>query len=91
MKAGIHPDYRFVCFRDISCGFEFITRSTVKARDTVEIDGVEYPLVTIDISSESHPFYTGTQKIMDTAGRVERFYRKYGLEAPSDDEEAAEG
>ena len=79
MREGIHPEYRAVVFRDVSCDFQFITRSTIKTQDTIEVDGVEYPLVKIDISSESHPFYTGTQKILDTEGRVDRFYRKYGL------------
>ncbi len=79
MREGIHPEYRFVVFRDVSCDFEFLTRSTIKTNDTCEYNGETYPLVTIDISSKSHPFYTGTQKILDTEGRVERFYRKYGL------------
>lgn len=85
MKSGIHPDYRLVAFHDASCDKTFLTRSTVEARDTMEIDGVTYPKVSLDISSESHPFYTGTQKIMDTAGRVERFYQKYGFQRPDDD------
>lgn len=80
MKPDIHPsNYRFVAFRDISCDFEFITKSCVDTDKTTEIDGVEYPLVVLDISSESHPFYTGTQKIIDTEGRVDRFYKKYGF------------
>ena len=82
MKSDIHPEYRFVVFRDVSCDFEFITRSCVQTRETTTVDGTEYPLVVLDISSESHPFYTGTQKIMDTEGRVERFYRKYGFAKP---------
>lgn len=90
MKADIHPSYRFVMFRDISCDFEFVTRSCVKTRDTGTFEGEEYPLVTIDISSKSHPFYTGTQKILDTEGRVERFYRKYGLASPASAEESEE-
>ncbi len=77
MKKDIHPDYRYVVFRDDSADFQMITRSTITTRDTVEVDGVEYPLVKLDISSESHPFYTGKQKIVDTAGRVERFQRRY--------------
>ena len=79
MREGIHPEYRPVVFRDVSCDFEFLTKSTIKTSDTCEFNGQEYPLVKIDISSESHPFYTGTQKILDTEGRVDRFYRKYGL------------
>ncbi|TNE89199.1 MAG: type B 50S ribosomal protein L31 [Deltaproteobacteria bacterium] len=84
MKADIHPEYRQVLFRDISCDFEFVTGSCVKTDQTAEFEGQEYPLVVIDISSESHPFYTGTQKLMDTAGRVEKFYRKYGFERPEE-------
>jgi large subunit ribosomal protein L31 len=79
MKPDIHPEYRYVVFRDVSCDFEFLTRSTIETDKTTEYDGAEYPLVVIDISSQSHPFYTGTQKILDTEGRVDRFYKKYGL------------
>lgn len=80
MREGIHPkSYRFVVFKDVSCDFQFVTRSTIDTDKTIEVDGVEYPLVNIDISAASHPFYTGTQKIVDTEGRVERFYRKYGF------------
>lgn len=92
MKPEIHPEYRYVVFRDISAkpSFEFLTRSCIDEknfRTTTEIDGVEYPVVTIDISSASHPFYTGTQKIMDTEGRVEAYYRKYGFAKPPEPEE----
>ena len=79
MRANIHPEYRPVVFRDVSCGFEFLTRSCISTSETCEYEGQEYPLVKIDISSASHPFYTGTQKILDTEGRVDRFYRKYGF------------
>jgi large subunit ribosomal protein L31 len=73
------PDYRYVVFQDTSANFSFITRSTVATREsTVWEDGKEYPLYKLDISSASHPFYTGKQKIVDTAGRIERFKRKYG-------------
>lgn len=77
MKKDIHPDYRFVVFRDDSADFQIITRSTMHSRDNITVDGVEYPLVKLDISSASHPFYTGKQKIVDTAGRVERFQKRY--------------
>lgn len=91
MKEGIHPaDYRFVVFKDVSCDFQFVTRSTIKSEKTTEVDGVEYPLVNIDISAASHPFYTGTQKIVDTEGRVERFYRKYGFRPSEENEENEE-
>jgi large subunit ribosomal protein L31 len=80
MKQDIHPEYREVVFQDISTDFAFLTRSTVKSRETIKWeDGNEYPLVRVEISSKSHPFYTGQQKIVDTAGRVDRFRRKYGM------------
>lgn len=77
MKEGIHPDYREVVFHDLSCDFKFITRSTVQTRETTEYEGKTYPLIKIEVSSESHPFYTGQQKIVDTAGRVEKFRNKF--------------
>jgi len=80
MKKDIHPEYKEVVFQDISTDFTFLTRSTVRSKDTITWeDGKEYPLVKVEISSQSHPFYTGKQKIVDTAGRVDRFRRKYGL------------
>ena len=79
MKAGIHPEnYRPVVFKDMSNEDTFITRSTINARETIELDGVTYPLVKIEISSTSHPFYTGKQKLVDTAGRVDKFMSRYG-------------
>ena len=78
MKSGIHPEnYRPVAFRDMSNGETFISRSTVAARETEVIDGVEYPLVKLEISSSSHPFYTGKSKLVDTAGRVDKFMSRY--------------
>jgi large subunit ribosomal protein L31 len=77
MKAGIHPNYREVLFVDMSNDFKFITRSTINTRETGEFEGKTYPLAKIEVSSESHPFYTGNQKIMDTAGRVEKFNKKF--------------
>jgi large subunit ribosomal protein L31 len=77
MKEGIHPDYREVVFHDLSCDFKFVTRSTVQTRETIDFEGKSYPLVKIEVSSESHPFYTGQQKIVDTAGRVEKFRNKF--------------
>jgi len=80
MKKGIHPEYREVVFQDISTDFTFLTKSTAKAKETIKwTDGKEYPLIKVEVSSQSHPFYTGKQKIVDTAGRVDRFRRKYGL------------
>lgn len=78
MKSGIHPEnYRPVAFRDMSNGETFISRSTVATRETEVIDGVEYPLVKLEISSSSHPFYTGKSKLVDTAGRVDKFMNRY--------------
>ncbi|PRZ02039.1 type B 50S ribosomal protein L31 [Marinilabilia salmonicolor] len=78
MKKGIHPDnYRMVAFKDMSNGDTFITRSTVNTRENIEIDGTEYPLVKLEISSSSHPFYTGKMKLVDTAGRVDKFRNRY--------------
>lgn len=79
MKPGIHPDYRPVVFRDATTGTQFLTRSTATAETTVEWeDGNVYPLIVVEVSSDSHPFWTGNQRLMDTAGRVEKFNRKYG-------------
>ncbi|HNQ38960.1 MAG TPA: type B 50S ribosomal protein L31, partial [Prolixibacteraceae bacterium] len=68
---------RMVAFRDMSNGHTFLTRSTVQSKETVEVDGVEYPLVKIEISNTSHPFYTGKVKLVDTAGRVDKFMNRY--------------
>ena len=78
MKADIHPDYQQVVFQDISSDFSFLTRSTMSSKETIKWeDGQEYPLIKVEISSHSHPFFTGKQKIMDTAGRVDKFRRRY--------------
>lgn len=78
MQPDIHPHYRPVVFQDVSANVSFITRSTVQTKHTVKWeDGNEYPLVKVDISSESHPFYTGQQKFVDAAGRVEKFQTKF--------------
>ena len=79
MKQDIHPNYRPVVFKDMGSEFAFLTRSTIESKETIEWeDGNEYPLVTVELSSASHPFFTGQMKIVDTAGRVERFERRYG-------------
>ncbi len=78
MKENIHPEYREVVFHDLSCDFKFITRSTIHTRETINFEGKDYPLVKIEVSAESHPFYTGKHKIVDTAGRVEKFRQKFG-------------
>ena len=78
MKEGIHPNYREVVFLDTSCDFGFVTRSTVATNEMIKWkDGKEYPVYKIEISAESHPFYTGKQKIVDTAGRVDKFKKRY--------------
>ena len=77
MKKEIHPEYRDVLFHDISVDFKIVTGSTIAAKDTIEHEGRTLPYVKIDISSASHPFYTGTQKILDTEGRVEKFNKKF--------------
>ena len=79
MKKGIHPDnYREVVFKDMSNDETFITRSTVASKETIEPDGKTYPLVKLEITSSSHPFFTGKQKLVDTAGRVDKFLSRYG-------------
>ena len=79
MKEGIHPNYRAVVFQDVGADFSFLTRSTIKTNETIKWeDGNEYPLVKVDISSASHPFYTGKQKVLDTEGRIEKFRKKFG-------------
>jgi len=79
MKPDIHPDYRPVVFLDTSSGEKTLTRSTVQTEETIEWeDGNTYPLAKVEISSASHPFFTGQMTIVDTAGRVERFERRYG-------------
>ncbi|MFK4759689.1 type B 50S ribosomal protein L31 [Microbacterium sp. ZW T5_45] len=77
MKTDIHPTYQAVVFRDLGSGETFLTRSTVSSDKTIELDGVEYPVIDVEISSASHPFYTGKQRIMDSAGRVEKFNQRF--------------
>jgi large subunit ribosomal protein L31 len=82
MKPDIHPDYHPVVFQDANTGTTFLTRSTVNSSRTIEWETPEgsstYPLVVVDVSAESHPFWTGAHRVMDTAGRVEKFRRRYG-------------
>ncbi len=78
MKTGIHPEnYRLVAFKDMSNDEVFITRSCANTKETLVVDGVEYPVVKVEISNTSHPFYTGKMKLVDTAGRVDKFYQRY--------------
>ncbi len=80
MKKDIHPNYRPVIFQDLASDFAFLSRSTVRTKEMATwTDGKEYPVFKMDVSSNSHPFYTGKQNIVDTAGRVDRFRRKYRL------------
>ena len=78
MKKGIHPEnYRMVVFKDMSNEDVFLTRSTADTKDKLLVDGVEYPLIKLEISRTSHPFYTGKSKLVDTAGRIDKFKNKY--------------
>jgi len=83
MKKGIHPEnYRFVVFKDFSCDFSFISKSTANTKETIMWkDGKEYPLVKLEISNQSHPFFTGKMKFIDSAGRIEKFQKKYQKKA----------
>ena len=78
MKKDIHPDYHPVLFVDAGAGFEFASRSTLKSDETRDVGGVEHHVIRLEISSASHPFFTGRQHFVDTAGRIEKFQRKYG-------------
>ena len=78
MKADIHPKYNEVVFQDVTSDLSFLTRSTLTSKETIKWeDGKEYPLVKVEVSSASHPFYTGKQKLMDTSGRVDKFRKRY--------------
>ena len=78
MKADIHPEYRDVVFQDVTSDFKILSRSTLAIKETVKWeDGNEYPLIKLDISSASHPFYTGQHKVMDTGGRIDKFQKRY--------------
>ena len=77
MKTDIHPKYNEIVFRDLASGETFLTRSTATSDKTVELDGTTYPVIDVEISSASHPFYTGKQRIMDSAGRVEKFNQRF--------------
>lgn len=101
MKKGIHPEYHPIVFQDSSTGYAFLAKSTMNSDRSIQWeDGNEYPLVTLEITSSSHPFYTGQQRMVDTAGRVERFRQRYGgakgasasasEEAPVEDEASSE-
>jgi large subunit ribosomal protein L31 len=85
MKPGIHPNYREVVFVDVSTGFKFVTRSTISTRETIKMeDGKEYPMFKLDVTSESHPFYTGAQQRIIETGRVEKFRQKFARSGKAD-------
>jgi large subunit ribosomal protein L31 len=79
VKKGVHPEYRPVVFRDRSADFLMLTRSTRTSTETVELDGGTYPVVDVDVSTASHPLWTGRGRVLDTEGRVDRFERRYGV------------
>jgi large subunit ribosomal protein L31 len=82
MKKDIHPDYKEVVFHDLSSDFKFLTRSTTKTKETIKWeDGKDYPVIKVEVSSASHPFFTGKKMFVDTAGRVEKFKNKYQKKA----------
>ena len=78
MKADLHPEFREVVFKDVSSDYTLLSKSTIYSKETIEHNGKTYPLVKVDISSASHPFYTGQQRLIDTEGRAEKFLKKYG-------------
>lgn len=77
MKQNIHPDFHLVCFVDVSSGARFLTRSTMKSKQVENIDGVDYYMISRDVTADSHPAYTGEKRFVDTAGRVEKFQKKF--------------
>ena len=83
MKKDIHPkEYRYVVFQDVSCNYSFLTKSSIQTKDKIKWeDGKEYPLFKLDISSKSHPYFTGQQNLVDTAGRIEKYMKKYNLKS----------
>lgn len=81
MKSNIHPDYHQVVFRDLSTGDEFLTRSTVRSSTTTEVDGQPVPLIGVDVTSASHPFWTGNARVVDTQGQIQKFHRRFGVRA----------
>ena len=87
MKKEIHPEnYRYVVFQDISCDYSFLTRSTVETKETIKWeDGKEYPLYKLEISDKSHPFFTGKQNLVDSAGIIEKYNKKYNIKSKESD------
>ena len=87
MKKDLHPkNYRYVVFQDLSCDYSFLTRSTVETKETIKWeDGKEYPLYKLEISNKSHPFFTGKQNLIDSAGRIEKYMKKYNMPSNESD------
>ena len=87
MKKDTHPEnYRYVVFQDLSCDYSFLTRSTVKTKEKIKWeDGKEYPLYKLEISNKSHPFFTGKQNLVDSAGRIEKYMKKYNIKPKESD------
>ena len=83
MKKDIHPKkYRYVVFQDVSCDYSFLTKSSIETKETIKWeDGKEYPLYKLDISDKSHPYFTGQQNLIDSAGRIEKYMKKYKLDS----------
>ena len=83
MKKNTHPkEHRFVVFQDVSCDYKFLTKSSIETKETIKWeDGKEYPLYKLDISDKSHPYFTGQQNLVDTAGRIEKYMKKYNLKS----------
>ena len=88
MRKGIHPEnYRMVAFKDMSNGDVFLTKSTANSKETIDVEGAEYPLIKLEISRTSHPYYTGKMKLVDTAGRIDKFNKKYGIKEEEQENE----
>ena len=90
MKKNIHPkDYRHVVFQDVSCDYKFLTKSSIETKETIKWDdGKEYPLYKLDISDKSHPYFTGQQNLVDTAGRIEKYMKKYNMKPEAEKNKA---
>ena len=90
MKKDTHPkNYRYVVFQDVSCNYSFLTKSTIETKETIKWeDGKEYPLYKLDISSKSHPYFTGEQNLVDTAGRIEKYLKKYNMQSNKKNQES---
>ena len=90
MLKNTHPkNYRYVVFQDVSCDYSFLTQSTIETKDTIKWeDGKEYPLYKLDISNKSHPYFTGQQNLVDTAGRIEKYLKKYNMKSDNKNQDS---